>query len=82
MSQAVKFKGLQNRKQVLNLLQWLSQSEEVFMVLADSLEKILLETDDHHIILGWCIVVRELVEKEFANVKSFIAGAVTYILIL
>ncbi|GLJ22075.1 hypothetical protein SUGI_0413790 [Cryptomeria japonica] len=74
LEHAVKFRGLQNRKQVLILLQWLSQSEEVFMVLADSLEKILIETDDHHIILGWCIVVRELVENEFTNVKSFIAG--------
>ncbi|KAH9302150.1 hypothetical protein KI387_013733, partial [Taxus chinensis] len=74
LEHAVKFRGLRNRKQVLVLLQWLSQSEEVFIALVGSLEKILLERGDNHIILGWCIVVRELVEKDFIDFKSSNAG--------
>lgn len=63
LQHVVKFKGMQNRKKVVLLLQWLSQNEDTFTVLADGLEKLLVENDDHHIVLGWCVVVRELIEK-------------------
>ena len=59
----MKFKGMQNHKTVVLLLQWLSQNEDIFRVLADGLENILVENEDHHIVLGWCIVVHELIEK-------------------
>lgn len=75
LQHVVKFKGMQNRKKVVLLLQWLSQNEDIFIVLADGLEKILVENDDHHIVLGCCIVVRELIEKRAMADELFDAGA-------
>lgn len=74
LQHVVKFKGMQNRKKVVLLLHWLSQNEDTLTVLADGLEKILVENDDHHIVLGWCIVVRELIEKRATAGELFDAG--------
>jgi hypothetical protein len=75
LQHVVKFKGMKNRKKVVLLLQCLSRNEDTFTVLADGLEKILVENDDHHIVLGWCIVVRELIEKGAMAGELFDAGA-------
>eukprot|EP01018_Ginkgo_biloba_P032849 Gb_14493 [translate_table: standard] len=74
LEHVVKVKALRNRKQVVILLQWLCQSEEVCVALAYSFKKIIMEREDHRIVLGWCVMVRELVEKGIVTHETFDAG--------
>lgn len=44
------------------ILNWLFQDEFLFQAIATNLAKIIATKDDHFIALGWCTLVRGLVE--------------------
>ena len=46
------------------LLNWLFQDELLFQVVATNLASIILRKDDRYIALGWCTLVRGLVDYE------------------
>lgn len=48
------------------LLNWLFQNEFIFQAIATNLAKIIVTKDDRFIALGWCTLVRGLVEYESA----------------
>ncbi|KAM6549123.1 hypothetical protein CsatB_020799 [Cannabis sativa] len=49
------------------LLNWLFQDEFIFQAIARKLGKIIATKDDHFIALGWCTLVRGLVDYESAT---------------
>lgn len=49
------------------LLNWLFQDEFIFQAIATNLAKIIATKDDRFIALGWCILVRGLMEYESAS---------------
>ncbi|GMN54778.1 hypothetical protein TIFTF001_023899 [Ficus carica] len=53
--------------QSMMLLNWLFQDEFIFQAIATTLAKIIATKDDRFIALGWCILVRGLVEYESAS---------------
>jgi hypothetical protein len=61
--QAVKSKDHGNRRKVVALMQWLLKASEFRKSLGDSLAAIIGASQwDNRVKLGWCVVVRELVE--------------------
>lgn len=52
--------------QSMLLLNWLFQDEFLFQAIATSLAKVIATKDDRFIALGWCTIVRGLVEYESA----------------
>lgn len=55
-------KGLKHRKQALLLLIWLLEDDLVFQELSSTLAEIITRKEDHYIALGWCTLVRGLVD--------------------
>lgn len=53
--------------QTMILLNWLFQNEFIFQAIATNLSKIIVTKDDRFIALGWCTLVRGLVEYESAS---------------
>ena len=53
-----------HKGQSMVLLNWLFQDEFLFEAIAKNLAKIIATKDDRFIALGWCVLVRELVECE------------------
>ncbi|KAM6568437.1 hypothetical protein CsatB_016422 [Cannabis sativa] len=56
-----------NGDQSMILLNWLFQDEFIFQAIARKLAKIIATKDDHFIALGWCTLVRGLVDYESAT---------------
>ena len=50
--------------QTMILLNWLFQDEFLFQAVVRNLAKIIATKDDHFIALGWCTLVRGLVDYE------------------
>ncbi|XP_038882126.1 uncharacterized protein LOC120073376 isoform X2 [Benincasa hispida] len=50
--------------QVMVLLNWLFLDELIFQTLIKNLADIIVRKDDRYVALGWCILVRSLVEYE------------------
>ena len=46
------------------LVNWLFQDDLLFRALASNLANIIIRKDDRYIALGWCILVRNLLEYE------------------
>jgi hypothetical protein len=46
------------------LFNWLFQDDLLFRALATNLANIIIRKDDRYIALGWCILVRNLLEYE------------------
>ncbi|KAK9290938.1 hypothetical protein L1049_009118 [Liquidambar formosana] len=61
---SLKFKGVKHSGQAMILLNWLFQDELLFKALTKNLAKILLNKEDRYIALGWCTLVRGLIEYE------------------
>lgn len=61
---SLKFKESKHGGQAMILLNWLFQDKLLFQALAGNLAKIILEKEDRYIALGWCILVRGLIEHE------------------
>ncbi|KAF2307855.1 hypothetical protein GH714_032638 [Hevea brasiliensis] len=62
--------------QALILINWLFQDEFLFQAVARSLADILARKDDRYIALGWCILIRSLVEYENFMDKHPVNGCV------
>lgn len=63
LEHAVKSKDHGNRRKVVALMQWLLKASEFRKSLGDSLAAIIGASQwDNRVKLGWCVVVRELVE--------------------
>ncbi|KAK4755413.1 hypothetical protein SAY87_009170 [Trapa incisa] len=61
---SIQNRNSKHRGQVLILLCWLFHDEFLFHSLMPDLAKIILRKGDHYIALGWCILVRDLVEYD------------------
>ncbi|KAJ8437532.1 hypothetical protein Cgig2_027607 [Carnegiea gigantea] len=61
---ALKFKDSKHPNQAMILLNWLFQDEALFTSLANDLANIISRREDRYIALGWCRLVRSLVEYE------------------
>lgn len=73
--QAVKSKDHGNRRKIVGAFRWLFAGTKHGQLLASSLASIAgSSTVDHRVKLGWCIVVRELVEKEAVLYRSLPNG--------
>ncbi|GMP97063.1 hypothetical protein CsSME_00045462 [Camellia sinensis var. sinensis] len=57
------------------LFNWLFQDEIIFQALATNLAGIIRRKEDQYIALGWCILVRGLVEYEI-TMKQFINNGI------
>lgn len=73
--QAVKSKVHGNRRKVVGTFRWLFAGTKHGLLLATSLASIAGTSKvDHRVKLGWCVVVRELVEKEPVLYRSLPNG--------
>ncbi|KAA8517047.1 hypothetical protein F0562_017135 [Nyssa sinensis] len=72
---SLKHKESKHGNQALILLNWLFQDELLFQALAANLAGIILRKDDHYVALGWCTLVRGLVEYE-KNMNQFITNGI------
>lgn len=61
---SLRCKETKNGGQALIVINWLFQDELLFQALATNLANIVVRKDDRYIALGWCILVRNLVEYE------------------
>ena len=64
--QSLKCKESKHGNQAMVLLNWLFQDELLFQALARGLTDIILRKEDRYIALGWCTLVRGLVEYEIS----------------
>lgn len=60
----LKDKNWKRGGQVLVLLNWLFLDELTFQTLIKNIADIIVRKDDRYVALGWCILVRSLVEFE------------------
>jgi len=73
--QAVKSKDHGNRRKIVGVFRWLFAGTKHGPSLASSLASIAGSSKvDHRVQLGWCVVVRELVEKEAVLYRSLSSG--------
>ncbi|KAG9449445.1 hypothetical protein H6P81_009410 [Aristolochia fimbriata] len=61
---ALNHKGSKHGKQVFLLFHWLFQDELLIEPLSSNLAEIIFRKEDSYISLGWCFLVRGLVENE------------------
>ncbi|GAB4851595.1 hypothetical protein Ancab_030997 [Ancistrocladus abbreviatus] len=61
---SLKCKNSKNRIQAMALLNWLFQDEVLFEALAKDLADLVKRKEDRYIALGWCILVRDLLEYD------------------
>lgn len=67
----VKSKDQGNRKKIVGIFRWTFAETKHGLLLATSLAAIVGSLKvDHRVKLGWCILVRELVEREFVLYRS------------
>jgi hypothetical protein len=63
--QAVKSKDHGNRRKIVCIFRWLFAKTDLVGPLAKSLASIAVTSQENHRVkLGWCVIVRELMEKE------------------
>ncbi|XP_028059845.1 uncharacterized protein LOC114263496 isoform X1 [Camellia sinensis] len=72
---SLKHKESKHGNQAMILFNWLFQDEIIFQALATNLAGIIRRKDDRYIALGWCILVRGLVEYEI-SMKQFINNGI------
>ncbi|XP_077253695.1 ARM repeat superfamily protein isoform X2 [Tasmannia lanceolata] len=71
---SLKLHGSKHRKQVLVLLNWLFQDELLFQPISSNLIEVLMRKEDNYIALGWCTLIRDLVDHELATNQLSDAG--------
>lgn len=59
-----KVKNWKRGGQVMVLLNWLFLDECIFQSLIKNFAEIIVRKDDRYVSLGWCVLVRSLVEYE------------------
>ncbi|MCL7036267.1 hypothetical protein MKW94_009830 [Papaver nudicaule] len=64
------WKDSRRSNQVLVLLNWLFEDESVSEALAVDLVTVIKRKDDRYIALGWCILIRALVERGISKKQS------------
>ncbi|CAN6454147.1 unnamed protein product [Victoria cruziana] len=64
---AVKLKSSKRFKQMLGIIQWLFEDDELFFAFANDLVGVITRKVDHFISLGWCILVHGLVSRELSG---------------
>lgn len=74
--QSLRSKGSKHGDQALILLNWLFKDEHLFQVLAMNLSNIIMRKDDRYISLGWCILVRSLLENGSTMDQHFLNGKI------
>ncbi|KAI7990306.1 hypothetical protein LOK49_LG12G02906 [Camellia lanceoleosa] len=72
---SLKHKESKHGNQAMILFNWLFQDEIIFQALATNLVGIIRRKEDRYIALGWCILVRGLVEYEI-TMKQFINNGI------
>ncbi|TKY62599.1 hypothetical protein E2542_SST12457 [Spatholobus suberectus] len=60
--------------QAMVLLNWLFQDELLFQPIAEALAGIVTGRHDRYLLLGWCLLLRNLVEYESSAHQSMLAG--------
>ncbi|CAN6454145.1 unnamed protein product [Victoria cruziana] len=63
----VKLKSSKRFKQMLGIIQWLFEDDELFFAFANDLVGVITRKVDHFISLGWCILVHGLVSRELSG---------------
>ncbi|KAG6694135.1 uncharacterized protein LOC122276108 isoform X3 [Carya illinoinensis] len=71
---SLRCKESKNGGQVLILINWLFQDELLFQALATSLANVFVRKEDRYIALGWCILVRNLLEYESSSSQYSMIG--------
>ncbi|KAJ7972235.1 putative ARM repeat superfamily protein [Quillaja saponaria] len=61
---SLRCKQLKHGGQAMVLINWLFQDELLFEAMAKYLADVIMRKDDRYLSLGWCILVRRLVEYE------------------
>ncbi|OUZ99900.1 hypothetical protein BVC80_9069g4 [Macleaya cordata] len=67
---SLKWKDSRKSNQVMILLNWLFQDELLFQAIATNLVKIIMRKDDRYIALGWCTLIRGLVDHGITMSQS------------
>ncbi|KAL1209878.1 hypothetical protein V5N11_033951 [Cardamine amara subsp. amara] len=70
----LRFKGSKHSNSAMLLLNWLFQDEVLFQAVSRNLSKIIVRNEDRFLQLGWCLLIRSLVECEDAGDQGFWNG--------
>ncbi|KAL1312396.1 hypothetical protein HN51_039011 [Arachis hypogaea] len=72
---SLKWKDSRHGGQAMILLSWLFQDELIFEPIAEALAGIVaVKKDDRYLLLGWCVLVRGLIEYENSVHQSMLGG--------
>lgn len=82
LKQALSFKESKNGGQALILVNWLFQDELRFQSMATKLANIVVRKDDSYIALGWCVLVRNLLQYESSISQYSMNGKTPFSLFL
>lgn len=70
----MRFKDAKRSNPALILLNWLFQDEVLFQAVLTNLSKIIVRNEDRFLALGWCLLIRRLVECEDTGDQDFWNG--------
>lgn len=71
---SLKSKESKHGGQAMIILNWLFKDELLFQVLATNLANIIVRKDDRYITLGWCTLVRALLEYDTLTDQHLVTG--------
>lgn len=71
---SLKSKESKHGGQAMIILNWLFKDELLFQVLATNLANIIVRKDDRYITLGWCTLVRALLEYDTITDQHLVTG--------
>jgi hypothetical protein len=70
----LRFKDSKHGNPAMILLNWLFQDEVLFQAVSRNLSNIILRNEDRFLALGWCLLIRRLVECEDTGDQGFWHG--------
>ncbi|KAL1194541.1 hypothetical protein V5N11_020604 [Cardamine amara subsp. amara] len=70
----LRFKESKHGNPAMILLNWLFQDEVLFQAVSRNLSKVILRNEDRFLALGWCLLIRSLVECEDTADQGFWNG--------
>ncbi|XP_071717853.1 uncharacterized protein [Rutidosis leptorrhynchoides] len=71
---SLRSKDMKYKNQEMIILNWLFQDEVLFEVLSQNFCDILMRKEDHHVALGWCILVRRLIDYDVTMSQLSVTG--------
>lgn len=74
IERSLKSKESKHGGQAMIILNWLFKDELLFQVLATNLANIIVRKDDRYITLGWCTLVRALLEYDTLTDQHLVTG--------